>query len=88
MSEIKVNLQVQGVSGYNSGPDDEFPQTARLWDEEERSSDSSAGRDTKSLEKEESFNVIDVLNRRLVQRMGQVDPNVLNFIAHNNARKI
>ena len=88
MSEIKVNLQVQGVSGYNSGPDDEFPQTARLWDEEERSSDSSAGRDTKSLEKGESFNVIDVLNRRLVQRMGQVDPNVLNFIAHNNARKI
>ena len=88
MSEIKVNLQVQGVTGYTSGPDDEFPQTARLWDEEERSSDLSGGRDTEGLEKDESFNVADVLNKRLVQRIGPVDPVVLNFIAHTNARKI
>ena len=88
MSEIKVNLQVQGVGGYTSGPDDGFPQTARLWDEEERSSDLSGGRDTEGLEKDESFNVVDVLNTRLMQRLGAVDLIVLNFIAHNNARKI
>ena len=48
----------------------------------------SGGQDTDGLEKDESLNVVDILNKRLIHRMGAVDMRVLEWIANNSARKI
>ena len=86
LSEIKVNLQVQGVSGYNSDQNDDFPQTARLRDED-HSSGKSSGADTAGLEEEVSQDVIEMLNMLYMQKIGG-DPRVWEWIAQNRARKI